>query len=47
MKILIADDSKADVVLISSILSAYHPLVAYDGVEALELALRRIRMSTY
>ena len=36
MKILIADDSKADVVLISSILAAYQPLIAYDGVEALE-----------
>ncbi len=35
MKILIADDSKADVALISSILSAYDLLIAYDGVEAL------------
>jgi len=35
MKILIADDSIADVALISSILAAYHPLVAYDGVEAM------------
>lgn len=35
MKILIADDSKADVALIGSILAAYHPLIAYDGVEAL------------
>lgn len=36
MKILIADDSKADVALICSILSAYELLVAYDGAEALE-----------
>ena len=36
MKILVADDSRADVALITSILSAYDTLVAYDGVEALE-----------
>ncbi len=36
MKILIADDSKTDVALISGILSAYETLTAYDGVEALE-----------
>lgn len=35
MKILIADDSKADVALISSILSDYSLLSAYDGIEAL------------
>jgi putative two-component system response regulator len=35
MKILIADDSRADVALIKSILSSYNPLIAYDGVEAL------------
>lgn len=36
MKILIADDSKADVALIGSILSDYTLLTAYDGVETLE-----------
>ncbi|OJU12118.1 MAG: two-component system response regulator [Clostridiales bacterium 43-6] len=36
MKILIADDSKTDVAIISSILSDYELLYAYDGVEALE-----------
>ena len=36
MKILIADDSRTDVALISGILSAYETLTAYDGVEALE-----------
>lgn len=36
MKILIADDSKTDVAIISSILSDFELLVAYDGVEALE-----------
>lgn len=37
MKILIVDDSKSDVLLISSILEGYELLVAYDGIEALEL----------
>jgi len=37
MKILIVDDSRADVALISSILTAYNPLIAYDGVDALAL----------
>jgi len=36
MKILIADDSKTDVALISGILSAYETLTAYDGVQAME-----------
>lgn len=36
MKILIADDSKTDVAIISSILSEYDLLYAYDGVEAME-----------
>jgi len=36
MKILIADDSKTDVALISGILSDYDLLYAYDGIEALE-----------
>ncbi|MCE5188310.1 MAG: response regulator [Eubacteriales bacterium] len=36
MKILITDDSRADVALIYNILSAYELLVAYDGVEAME-----------
>ncbi len=36
MKLLIADDSKTDVAIISSILSDYELLFAYDGVEALE-----------
>lgn len=35
MKILVADDSRADVALITGILSAYDTLTAYDGVEAL------------
>lgn len=40
MKVLIVDDSKTDVLMISSMLSDYERLIAYDGVEALE-ALRR------
>ena len=36
MKILIADDSKTDVAIISSILSDYELLFAYDGMEAME-----------
>lgn len=36
MKILIADDSKTDVAIISSILSDYELIFAFDGVEALE-----------
>lgn len=36
MKILVADDSKTDVALITGILSAYETMAAYDGVEALE-----------
>ena len=36
MKILIADDSKTDVAIISSILSEYELMYAYDGVEAME-----------
>ncbi|MEA5048961.1 MAG: response regulator [Eubacteriales bacterium] len=36
MKILIADDSKTDVALISGILSEYDLLLAYDGVETIE-----------
>lgn len=37
MKVLIVDDSKTDVVMISNILKDYDLLTAYDGVEALEL----------
>jgi putative two-component system response regulator len=37
MKVLIADDSKADVMMISSMLKDYDLLVAYDGLEAIEL----------
>jgi len=40
MKILITDDSKTDVILISSILTNYELLVAYDGVEAMETLAR-------
>ena len=36
MKILIADDSKTDVAIISSILADYELLFAYDGMEAME-----------
>ncbi len=36
MKVLIVDDSKTDVVLISSILKDYDLLTAYDGIEAME-----------
>jgi putative two-component system response regulator len=36
MKILIVDDSQTDVAIISSILSEYDLLYAYDGVEAME-----------
>lgn len=36
MKILIVDDSKTDVAVISSILSEYELIYAYDGVEAME-----------
>jgi len=36
MKILIADDSKTDVAIISSILTDYELLYAYDGMEAME-----------
>lgn len=36
MKILIVDDSKADVMLLKSMLREYDLLVAYDGVEAIE-----------
>ena len=36
MRILIADDSKTDVAIISSILSEYELLYAYDGVDAME-----------
>ncbi len=37
MKILIVDDSKTDVLLISHMLEDYDVLVAYDGKEAMEL----------
>jgi putative two-component system response regulator len=37
MKVLIVDDSKADVMMISSMLKDYELLIAYDGTEAMEL----------
>lgn len=37
MKILVVDDSKADVMIICNILKEYDLLVAYDGLEAMEL----------
>lgn len=37
MKILVVDDSKADVLIITNILRDYDLLVAYDGIEAMEL----------
>jgi len=40
MKVLIVDDSKTDVLMISSMLSDYERLIAYDGVEALEVLHR-------
>ena len=36
MKILVVDDSKADVLIITNILKDYELLVAYDGIEAME-----------
>lgn len=36
MKLLIVDDSKADVMLLRNMLKEYDLLVAYDGVEAME-----------
>ena len=36
MKLLIVDDSKADVMLLKNMLREYDPLIAYDGVEAME-----------
>ncbi len=37
VKILIVDDSKTDMMLITSILSDYNLLLAYDGIEAMEI----------
>lgn len=37
MKILVVDDSKSDVMIISNILKDYDLLIAYDGIEAMEL----------
>ncbi len=37
MKVLIVDDSKSDVMMISSMLKDYELLIAYDGIEAMEL----------
>lgn len=37
MKVLIVDDSKADVMMISSMLRDYELLIAYDGIEAMAL----------
>lgn len=37
MRVLIVDDSKTDVLLISNFLKDYEIVVAYDGIEALEL----------
>jgi putative two-component system response regulator len=36
MKVLVVDDSKADVMLLKNMLKDYDLLVAYDGVEAME-----------
>ena len=36
MKVLIVDDSKADVLMISNMLKENELLVAYDGIEAME-----------
>lgn len=37
MKVLVVDDSKSDVMMISSMLKDYELLTAYDGVEAMAL----------
>jgi putative two-component system response regulator len=37
MKILVVDDSKADVMMISNMLSDYELLIAFDGNEAMEI----------
>lgn len=37
MKILVVDDSKSDVMMISSMLSEYELLIAFDGKEAMEI----------
>ena len=37
MKVLVVDDSKADVVMISSMLKDYDLRCAYDGIEAMEM----------
>lgn len=36
MKVLIVDDSKADVMMIENMLDGYDLLIAYDGIEAME-----------
>jgi putative two-component system response regulator len=36
MKVLIVDDSKADVMMIENMLEGYDLLIAYDGIEAME-----------
>src|SRR5665647_1555141 len=37
MRILVVDDSKADILIISNILKDYDLLIAYDGIEAMDL----------
>ena len=37
MRILVVDDSKADVLIISNMLKDYDLLIAYDGIEAMDL----------
>ncbi len=36
-KVLIVDDSKTDMMLIKSMLHDYDLLIAYDGIEAMEI----------